>query len=204
LAPKERDLEHHVEGLLARKMKDLNIGPLKISFMGSDTSEGVAIGGSEMATCERDLALITAKDGLALEVAYMKFSSGERDIRVLDVTDSPNPYIRLGHGGRLGAHPFGSRMFFCELRVMKLKDEKWGNPVGVDVETIDTLLGYSIDGLFKELGGSGVSTRERITGDTSRRRNELAVSFDKDNMQIPLVAYAVTRPLAMLRRFGLN
>jgi len=185
-------------------MKDLNIGPLKISFMGSDKSEEMPFGGLELRECDRDLALITAKDGLALEVAYMKFSSGERDIRVLDVTDSPNPYIRLGHGGRLGAQPFGARKFFCELRVMKLKDEKWGSPVRVDIETIDEILGYSVNGLFKELEGSPVSTREKMTGDASRRRNELAVSFDKENFQVPIVAYAITRPLAMLRRFGLN
>ena len=185
-------------------MKDLNIGPIKITFMGSDTAEDLPIGGNERRSCDRDLALITSKDGLSLEVAYMKFASGERDIRVLDVTDSPNPYIRLGHGGRLGAHPFGANKFFCELRMMKLTDEKWGNPVGVDEVTIDQILGYSASALFKELGGSSISTREKLVGDTARRRNELAVSFDQTNFQVPLAAYAITRPLAMLRRFGLQ
>jgi hypothetical protein len=185
-------------------MNDLNIGPLKISFMGSDSFEALPIGGDQIKSCERDLALITAKDGLALEVAYMKFSSGERDVRVLDVTDSPNPYIRLGHGGRLGAHPFGSDKYFCELRVMKLRDDKWGNPVGVDEATIDQILGYSASGLFREIGGSSIGTRERLTGDVARRRGLLAVSFDHNNIQVPLAAYAITRPLAMLRRYGLE
>jgi hypothetical protein len=185
-------------------MKDLNIGPIKITFMGSDNSEDLPIGGKEIRACERHLALMTAKDGLALEVAFMRFSSGEQDVRVLDVTDSPNPYIRLGHGGRLGAYPYGARNLYCELRMMKLKDDKWGSAVGVDYDTLEKVLGYSVDGLFAELGGTKVSTREKIAGDTSRRRNELAVGFDKDNVQVALAAYAITRPLAMLRRFGLE
>lgn len=144
------------------------------------------------------LAFITGPDGIALESAYIEFSDNSRDVRVIETGDTPNPYLRLGHGGRLGVYEFEDQLY-CELRSMKLNDDAWSNLQRTSSAEIEKWLGSNLNEFLDSVGATHAQTREFLFGDTGRRRNELATSFRKDNPLAPLAIYALTRPLPLLR-----
>jgi hypothetical protein len=166
--------------------------------MGTTTVSAVPMSGGVEIEANQHLAFITGPDGIALETAYVEFADDSRDVRIVETGDTPNPYLRLGHGGRLGIYQFGNQLY-CELRAMKLKDGDWSNLRRTTSTEIESWLGGSPDSFLDSIGASAIQTREELFGDTGRRRNEIAASFSKDNQLAPIAIYALTRPLPLLR-----
>lgn len=179
-------------------MDETNLGPLKIRFLGSILANAVPISGGESTLANQHLALITGPDGIALEVAYLEFENGSRDVRVLETGDTPNPYLRLGHGGRLGIYAIDNELY-CELRAMKLDADNWSNLQRATTGELFSWLGEDPNKVLSEAGCSSVQTRSALFMDEGRRRNELAVKFSVDNKRAPVLIYALTRPLPLLR-----
>lgn len=179
-------------------MTSLTIGPLKLQCMGESKVEATPFGLSESLSATQHLAFITGPDQIALETAYLIFSNGERDVRVIETGDTPNPYLRLGHGGRLGIYSTGTD-YYCEARAMKLGEENWSNLQNTTYSEIESWLGSNVNEFLSSVGASELITRERLFGDDGRRRNVLATSFDDDNFLAPLAIYALTRPLPLLK-----
>ena len=75
---------------------------------------------------------------------YLIFANGERDVRVLETGDTPSPYSRLGHGGRLGVYSLGSR-HYCETRAMKLGEESWSNLQRATYSELESWLGSNVN-----------------------------------------------------------
>jgi len=174
------------------------VGPLKVQYMGESRVEATPFGTKENLTATQHLAFITGPDQIALETAYLIFSNGERDVRVVEIGDTPNPYLRLGHGGRLGIYSLGSD-YYCEARAMKLGDENWSNLQNSTYSEIESWLGSNVNKFLTSVGASELLTRERLFGDEGRRRNVLAASFSGDNFLAPLAIFALTRPLPLLK-----
>ena len=177
---------------------EFNVGPLNIKYMGETKTEAVTMSGGDLISAIQYLAFITGPDGIALEVAYLNFSNGDRDVRVLETGDTPSPYARLGHGGRLGVYPLGNQ-HYCEMRAMKLGEENWSNLQRATYSEIESWLGSSVNKFLVSIGGSSLLTREGLFGDEGRRRNELACSFESDNFMAPFGIFALTRPLPLLK-----
>jgi len=119
-------------------------------------------------------------------------------VRIIETGDTPNPYLRLGHGGRLGVYEYGNQLY-CELRAMKLKDGAWSNLQRASMAEIENWLGTSLSSFLDLIDATSIQTREELFGDTGRRRNELAAGFSKGNPLAPIAIYALTRPLPLLR-----
>jgi hypothetical protein len=166
--------------------------------MGELTTQAIPISGGEPMAAIQHLAFITGPDGIALETAYLIFSNGDRDLRVLESGDTPSPYSRLAHGGRLGVYSLGD-FNYCELRAMKLGDKNWSNLQRATYSEMETWLGSNVNDFLASLGASKAMTRESLFGDEGRRRNELASSFNHDNLLAPFAIFALTRPLPLLR-----
>ena len=179
-------------------MSEIQVGPLKVKYMGESQTMAIPMAGGEAVPATQHLALITGPDGIALETAYLIFSGGEGDVRVIETGDTPNPYLRLGHGGRLGVYTLGSELY-CEARAMKLNDENWSNLQRATYSEIESWLGSSVDQLLASTGASALVTREELFGDEGRRRYELATSFARGNAMAPLTLFALTRPLPLLK-----
>jgi hypothetical protein len=179
-------------------IREFDVGPLKIKYMGETETEAVMMSGGDQISAIQHLAFITGPDGIALEVAYLIFSNGDRDVRVLETGDTPSPYSRLGHGGRLGVYPLGNQ-HYCEMRAMKLREDNWSNLQRTTYSEIEGWFGSSLNQFLNFIGGSSLLTREGLFGDEGRRRNELACSFDTDNFMTPFGLFALTRPLPLLR-----
>jgi hypothetical protein len=176
----------------------LIVGPLTIKYMGESPTEAVTMSGGDPISAVQHLAFITGPDGIALEVAYLIFSNGDRDVRVLETGDTPSPYSRLGHGGRMGIYALGEN-HYCEARAMKLGDESWSNLQRATYSEIESWLGSNVNEFLNSVGASKLMTREGLFGDVSRRRNELASSFSSDNYIAPFAIFSLTRPLPLLK-----
>jgi hypothetical protein len=174
------------------------VGPLKVQYMGESRVEATPFGSSESLPATQHLAFITGPDQIALETAYLIFSNGDRDVRVIEIGDTPNPYLRLGHGGRLGIYAMG-KDYYCETRAMKLGEESWSNLQNTTYSEIESWLGSNVNELLRSVGATELITREQLFGDIGRRRNVLATSFAGDNFLAPLSIYAMTRPLPLLK-----
>ena len=179
-------------------MNSVDVGPLRVKIMATSTISAVPMSGGVPIEADHHLAFITGPDGIALETAYIEFSDNSRDVRVVETGDTPNPYLRLGHGGRLGVYEYGTQLY-CELRAMKLKDGAWSNLQRTTSIEIESWLGSSVNTFLNSVGATSIQTREELFGDVGRRRNELAAGFSKDNPLAPLAIYALTRPLPLLR-----
>lgn len=166
--------------------------------MGVSRTESVTMSGGDPIEASQYLAFVTGPDGIALEVAYLIFSNGDRDVRVIETGDTPSPYARLGHGGRLGVYPYSDKQY-CEVRAMKLRDESWSNLQRATRIEIETWLGSNVNDFLASVGASKLATRESLISDNGRRRKELAVSFASDNYIAPLAIFSLTRPLPLLK-----
>lgn len=179
-------------------MNDIEVGPLRVKVMATFSVTAVPMSGGVPLEAKQCLAFITGPDGIALETAYIEFSNNSRDVRVIETGDTPNPYLRLGHGGRLGVYEYGDQLY-CELRAMKLKDSAWSNLQRTTSIELERWLGTKLNTFLDSVGATSIQTREDLFGDTGRRRNEIAVGFRRDNVIAPLAVYALTRPLPLLR-----
>ena len=177
---------------------EFNVGSLHVKYMGQSTTEAVTMSGGEPITATQHLSFITGPDGIALETAYLIFTNGDRDVRVLEVGDTPNPYSRLGHGGRLGVYSLGNK-HYCETRAMKIGEGSWSNLQRSTYSEIENWLGSNVNEFLFLIGASNLDTREGLFGDEGRRRNELACSFDSNNFMAPFGIFALTRPLPLLK-----
>ena len=177
---------------------EINVGPLMVKYMGKSQTEAVPISGGDPISATQHLAFVTGPDGIALETAYLIFSNGDRDVRVLETGDTPSPYSRLGHGGRLGVYPLGDK-HYCETRAMKLGEEGWSNLQRASFSEIEGWLGADLNNFLTSIDASKLLTREGLFGDEGRRRNELASSFASENFMAPFGIFALTRPLPLLK-----
>jgi hypothetical protein len=85
---------------------EISVGPINVKYMGESQTQAVTMSGGDPILATQHLAFITGPDGIALETAPNLISAnGDRDVRVLETGDTPSPYSRLGHGGRLGVYP---------------------------------------------------------------------------------------------------
>lgn len=176
---------------------ELHVGPLKIQYMGETTTESITMSG-EQVEASQHLAFITGPDGIALETAYLNFVDTSRDVRVIEIGDTPSPYSRLGHGGRMGVYTLGDKCF-SETRAMKLGLENWSNLQRATFGEIESWLGSSLNDFLELIGCSEVRTRSELFGDTGRRRNELACTFQTENYMAAFGLFTLTRPLPLLR-----
>ena len=175
----------------------IQVGPLRIKYMGESNTEALTMSGEELLAVQH-LAFITGPDGIALETAYLIFDNGDRDVRVLETGDTPSPYARLGHGGRMGVYALGDQLY-SEIRAMKLGDENWSNLQRASYAEVESWLGTNVNEFLDSHGCSELTTRENLFGDQGRRRNELACSFDFGNHLAVFVLFALSRPLPLLK-----
>ncbi len=133
-------------------------------------------------------------DEVLLLIGDIEWSTGERDLRVLDRGHSPPEYDRLTHGLRLGVHEHGDERF-VELRQNRLKPNGWSGLHRADVATLSAGANVDVEEALLEAGATAVGTRQVVLEDGGRRRAETCVVFPAGELRAPAVAYVVTRVL---------
>lgn len=184
---------------------EISAGPLRLRIMSSATTDEFApMGSSEKRTATATYALVTGP-GVQVKQVLLVFAGGGAavgDVRTLDVYDTPGPFSRLLTGGRMGVREApGGRALVADLEAMSCDDPNWPQARKVDMFQVDEILGGVAADILRAAGALQCGTRAEVLRDTGKRRGFLCVTFPRDNGMVPLLAYTITRPLAVLRGF---
>jgi hypothetical protein len=136
-----------------------------------------------------------------INLGYIIFSCGERDIRVLEIQAEYDTFERLKHGLRLTMRPVPGepRSLYIELK------QAFSSNAFTKHETLHPTYSESdldagarmpVLGELRKIGAV-VGTKEVVIGDTGRTAKHLSAHFPKDNLWVPVVAYIMTRILPM-------
>lgn len=159
------------------------------------------IGVAEEQVGTRFLALLTGPGEIQLELGLTEFKDFDGEVKTLDHGTTPLPYSRLTHGCRMTI--FQEKDFnWSELRYAKLDENLWSNLSMADINFLSHLLGLSLSKTLQDYGASLIGTREEILGETNNRRNQLCVTYPKDNHILPFLAYMLTRPIALFKQMN--
>ena len=184
---------------------EIAVGPLKVRIMSSsETDKFSPMGSGEKQLAVATYSLVTGP-GLQVKQALLLFggvTSPSGDVRTLDVYGTPGPFSRLLTGGRMGVRqaPEG-RALVADLEAMSCDDPNWPQARKIEMSQFDEIAGESAIDVLREAGALKCGTRAEVLGDTSRRRGFLCIMFPMENTIVPLLAYSITRPLAILRGF---
>lgn len=183
-------------------MDNIEVGPASIALAdGQVEISGQAFSGEVLSGLASG-ANVTTPDGAVLEVGHVDWSSGERDVRTFSRLTGPTVYDRLTKGCRLGVSRTDDGIWMCELGIVSYHADKQPTVIQAKPEDLEQVLGGDVRDLLERSGASAYGRREDILGDTSRRRNYLAVTFTDVGAPVPLVAYVLTRVLPLMTGFG--
>ncbi len=107
-----------------------------------------------------------------------------------------NLYSRL----RIGIDKYNS-LKWCELRTPKESPSKPGRLTAqkTSVETLDEDFGLNGTlSVLQSIGVTHVDTREKIIGDQSNRKNQVAACWDSSNLLVPIAIFVITRLIPVM------
>lgn len=168
--------------------------------------QGSTAKGMQMAGLARPWTVI-GPPGVRLTVLDVKWANGERDVRTesvfcpLPVELGPaRPLARLEHGLRMSVLLNG-RTPFVELGISRIKADSmqmWSNVHKASDADFEAICGTDWNQLLRGLGAKSVGTRERVLGDSGRRKSYLAASWEGDSQTVPVAAYLMSRVIPLL------
>jgi len=141
-------------------------------------------------------AVLRSGSEVQLDIEYCEAENGERWVHAVNAHSSPACIHRLVHGLRPGIHRIPGRdaVRFMELRQARIVDDpEWPRLRKVPIGDLDDGAATGVEAMLIELGAEVVNTREVAWGDEGRRRTDLCVVFDAENVIVAMVAYALTR-----------
>ncbi len=149
----------------------------------------------------------TGPPGVALTLADVTWSNGERDVRAFEIEcplpqalGGPRPLTRLERGGRLSVLRKGGQEY-VELQVSRIdpdSPELWSSTYKATDEDFRHLAGDDWKRSLLEAGASKIGPRESVIGDEGRRRKFLCAVLGDRDFPLPVVAYSLTRILPLL------
>ena len=154
--------------------------------------QGVAVG-----------ALITGP-GINIDLALVHWPGDAREVKTIDTHAAPSPLNYTS--GRTTLFRSDVDRKAVSLMYLEAVAPQKANPSRmsaqqVTTEQLDWILGASVEGLLREHGAIAFGTGEELRGDESKIRNRLQVAFEHDNIVVPLIAFAITRQLSLLKGF---
>jgi tRNA A-37 threonylcarbamoyl transferase component Bud32 len=141
-------------------------------------------------------AVLRSGQDIRLDVEFCEADNGERWIRAVDAHSSPACIHRLVHGLRPGIRlaPDLDDSVFMELRQARIVDDPdWPRLRKVSLADLDEGAATVVSALLLDLGAEAVDTRETVWGDSDKRRTDLCVLFDPENLVVAFAAYGLTR-----------
>ena len=179
---------------------DIGCGPLNACWIGARAvATGQTCGGKEC-SAKAHLYEVKIPQGGRLELGYMVWSNGERNVEAVNVVGVSKLLRRLEHGLRLGIHPRGSQDWI-ELGQARIKGDDWAGKFKASPSQLNEGAGVGVAGILKKLGATEIGTKGKILDDDSTRRFYLCAVFGKNSAQVPIAAYILTRILPLINRY---
>lgn len=180
-------------------MSKFEIGPLTILMTDDGPYQDVAdIPARGKVNVEVHPATVIADGGISLDIRYCIADDGQGIVDCTSIEQSPEDFRRLTHGARLGVYVQDGGLCIRQLRVIRYSpDDQWGNPTLATMDELDDLAGGDAKRLLGSFGAQEVGKKSEVLG---VRGNDLAVMWTESaGPQLPIVAYALTRILPILR-----
>jgi len=183
--------------------KPVDIGSLRIAFKGKSRISAESIISAKHTIETTKYELTHNKAGWSIILGYMPFPDA-KDIRCLEYSNTaPDGLHRLCHGLRMAIYYNETINWeWVELSQARLKQgisPDWSNLFKASEGELNRGSGLDVRSLMMNLGAS-FGERASVLGDKGKRRSYYCAAFPVDNQIVPLVAYAATRVLPLMRR----
>jgi hypothetical protein len=145
---------------------------------------------------------VTLPVGEHIDVAYIVWSTGERDVRAEAVESSSRALRRLEHGLRLGIESVTAMVSVMELRQARIKDprdpKQWSNCFKASLSELREGAGFDVARMLRRSGVIKLGEKHEVLKEYGVRRQFLCATFERDAQWPPIVAYVLTRVLPLL------
>jgi len=160
------------------------------------TEQVRTLSGSEQ-TAEVALYRYHDEMGNTVDFGLFRAENGEAWLHTFHV-DSELPSLgRLRHGGRMGVRIDGPTAT-AELTHLRISNYPWSGLRMASAEELASSAGRDVVADLVECGALEIGTRAELEGNTSGRRNILAVRFRSEEDAVPVQAYALTRIVTLV------
>ena len=146
---------------------------------------------------------VTIAEGEYIDLAYMVWDTGDRDVRAETVRLSNPALRRLEHGLRLGIDTIpNSNLSVMELRQARIKNrldpKKWSTCVKATLDDLGEGAGINVERTLRRTPGFvNIGSKQDVLGESGIRREFLCATFQRDAPWPPIVAYVLTRVLPL-------
>jgi hypothetical protein len=145
-----------------------------------------------------------------LRVADIRWETGDRDVRTLEISRGAGTFGRLLRGGRIGIYeadfePYAVDVAWFELTVMKANPQAGRLPTAKKANYADLVKAAGGIDVWLEMalaGAESLGPRNQLLADDTNRRNYTVVTFPGGNEIVPTVAYVLTRVIPLSRRYS--
>lgn len=162
-------------------------------------------GSSANQTGELTTFRVTSSDELNMMVGLISWNDSDPEVTPIDILNGLEKHNELMRRGRMSIGRSKDGNWLVTLSVLKYSPSKDRFTLhGGHLNQIDEFLGQDFKALLLEVGALRVGSRREIDGETSKSAGDLAAVIKPGDIRTIAVAYAVTRPLAVINDFGLD
>lgn len=147
---------------------------------------------------------ITTTDDLDFIFGLVTWPSARPEVRAIELVEGLSKYERLVNAGRLSLIPVDQNQWLAEVNVMKFNGRDRQTLNRPTPYELDFLAGGDAQKLLLDCGVKRVGTREELVGDTSTKRNALAVIVGVGDVKAISATFALTRVMAVMYELGLE
>lgn len=148
---------------------------------------------------------VTNHTDVSLKVALVKWNTGQLDVRAIGEIMGPMALRRLERGAlRMSIMDPDKNVSWVELSQARLKtgsETKHSNLFKATTSELDQGSGLDARSELLSAGALRFGTKEDVLNQDDNRRNYLCVTFVRDNVRVPIVAYIITRVLPLIGEY---
>lgn len=147
---------------------------------------------------------VTTSDTLDATFALVVWGDFTPEIRIHNFENGLQKHERLKSAGRMSIMTCKDGNWMVELTALKYPTDGGRPTLKVPtMEELDELVSQDFTELMLALGALKIGTRGEIDAETSRRKNYLAMTVKRNELDSILAAFTATRVLALVKDFGL-
>ena len=150
--------------------------------------------------------VVTGLPSLEARIAYIDWENGDREVRGLPRSSPSIVLSRLAKGTRISISSHQGNLEWMELRLSRITQRHpkvaWSNPKQASIDDVNKACAFDVGQTLTAIGAVDLGTREDVIETTNRRRNELCVTFTRDDRIVPLAAFTAVRVLPLYLQGG--
>ena len=178
-------------------------GSVSLDLMEHTTIRGHTFSG-EKTSAKAAIFRVAIPDNEHIVVAYAVWSTGERDVRAMEVESSSRALRRLEHGLRMGVDQVSATVSVFELRQARIRyddPKQWSNCFKATQGELRAGAGVDVFRILRQAGALAAGTKYDVLGECGRHRAFLCATCERNAVWPPVVGYVLTRILPLLRGY---